>query len=123
MKNPWVKKQLIREGERLEAAAELIRKAQSEDNGLAYIDALRTVPQGVLDSDEQYDLRREWILGRLDHHQAPTFGPLIIDVPDTHDIHPMRRDGQVHSFNALPYPGQRRYTKNMWLVRNNGRPR
>jgi hypothetical protein len=90
---------------------------------MAFIEALRHVPEDRLDSEEQLELRREWILARVDRCEPPSFGPLTIDIPDTCQIAPMRSDGQRHNFDALPYPGKRRYTLNMWLVRNNGRLR
>ncbi len=114
--------QIRKKNERYELAMRLIRQAQTDNDGEGFLEAFKLIPPDMV--EEQHTLRREWILSHIDHNDRPVFGPLEISVPTTNLDKPVyRKDGQIHSFKALPYPGYEGLTANQYQVRTGGQLR
>lgn len=64
------------------------------------------------EEDSVLDLKVEQMEGRA-HVERP-----IVPVDETRPV--FRRDGQVHSFDAAPWPGQRRLTRAQYDARYGG---
>ncbi len=111
--------QVRKRGERYEEALSLIRQARTTNDGFLFLEALNLVPADKM--EEQFVLRREWILSHTDYNDVAVFGPDVIVVPTTNMDKPVwRKDGQVHSFKALPFPGHEPYSQNQYQVRTGG---
>lgn len=108
--------------ERFLLAMRLIRRAKADNDSAAFLEAFKLIPPDMV--NEQHVLRREWILSHFDHNDTPGFGPDEIVVPTTNMNKPVyRKDGQIHNFNALPYPGHEGLTEAQYQVRTGGQDR
>lgn len=92
------------EHQRSRAAHRLYRRASTFKDGEAGFFALLLKPQGSFREDEQLDLRYEVFSMQIERGEQPVFAPGPVSVPGSNGKPVYRRDGQVHNFDALPYP-------------------
>jgi hypothetical protein len=93
--------------QRYAAAHRLFRRASTFKDGSAGYAALMLKPQRSYHEDDQLDLRMESFQADLDAGREPVFEPGEVVVPPVDQKKPVfRRDGQVHNFNALPFPNK-----------------
>jgi hypothetical protein len=96
--------------QRYHAAHRLYRFASTFKNGEAGFFALSLKPQKTFHADDTLDLRYEYFLAKWDALEPIDFPPGEVVVPQLNIHKPVRRkDGQVHSFDAIPFPGSVTY--------------
>ena len=90
--------------QRYRAAHRLYRQASTfKDGELAFI-ALLLKPQTSFVRDEELDLRFELFQLQIERGEQPTLRSGMVPVPPIERKPVYRGDGQVHNFNAMPYP-------------------
>lgn len=86
------------------AAHRLYRYARLHDRFKA-ISALSLKPAQFVVIDDSLDLKREQLEGQVDRERLGVSEPAPVD-PSAPPRPVYRRDGQVHAFDALPWPGK-----------------
>jgi hypothetical protein len=90
------------------AAHRLFRPAcRHGDAKLAWA-ALKLKPDNSFTVDDQVDLKYEWLKGQELRREKLTISTKDIVPPPPVAKPAFRRDGQVHNFGAIPFPGQER---------------
>lgn len=92
--------------QRYHAATRLFRRASTFKDGEAGFMALMLKPQGSF-RDDQLALRFEVFQMQIEAGEQPVFhgGEVVVPPPNNKPVY--RKDGQVHNFNATPYPNKK----------------
>jgi hypothetical protein len=87
------------------AAHRLFRYASRFELAKLALQALRLKPQNSFQVDDQVDLKYELLIGQEGRRETLTCSRAKVVPPPPINKPAYRRDGQVHNFNCLPYPG------------------
>jgi len=96
--------------QRYAAAHRLFKRASTFRDGAYGFCALLLKPQRSFHNDDQLDLRLEEFQSMYDRGEKIKFAPGEVVIPQLNIDKPVyRRDGQVHNFAVLPFPGKMQY--------------
>jgi hypothetical protein len=90
------------------AAHRLFRAASRAGDGVLAFRALRLKPRDSFATEDQVDLKFQKLLGQHERGEQLTVSTKDVLPPPPVSKPAFRRDGQVHNFAAIPFPGQER---------------
>ncbi|HVT63136.1 MAG TPA: hypothetical protein VHD33_06600 [Legionellaceae bacterium] len=92
--------------QKLLAAHRIFRYASKYGKGKLALDALHLKPPESFQPDDQMDLKFERLIGQYGRGETLIINTKEFTPPPSDQSKPVyRKDGQIHNFNAIPWPG------------------